>query len=1782
MRTSLLPLLIRLRQLSLAHVNCKFNHTGSLMKTFIVATLILLTSFTVYCQLPDVEWQFSQNQDYFDQIEQVIQTSDGGYVIAGRFTDSYGFLMKNSTVLAKKISSTGAQLWSTNLLDRNYYIPTLCKPLELRNNTGYLVRGDWFALHSLDPSTGTILETIVADGEIVGYLQLNDGKIGVLYLSYLSNNGGNDYGFKLLDENLSQIWDKTFGESGDDEPTGLALGLDGQSFVMTGNSNSTAGAYKSSSVVGGWTIAIDINGNKLWDSSTTNSISAIMANPSKIVNHYPGETSIENKKGFTRSYGSDDYVYVGTSAGTSWIGGGKYMDYSDISTTFAGTINSVSVTLGGDLLVALSDSIVMLNNNLERVWKTADYADLGIESTSDGGFIIYGGSDFRLIKLNSRKLVSSDLFYLTGLLVPVSYQTPKIRTLKYMNGSFTDLDKNGSLDLYLSALNESGEWLDDIRYTYNSLTGYLKNTSSQFDKILGATDTQYRWGTPLPTNFHFDDFDNDGSLELFNNKTQNVNPTTGVQALQTTNLTDINFEQLSNIQWADFDNNGLLDAFINLDAIYLQTAVNFFSRLNTSSTFAGLISSPILIDINNDGFVDVIDKQGKAIYLNQNMTFTKQAALLTHTPSFPVELNGDGWIDFIGYTNGTYYTFINNGNLTFTYKNLNLSNPTAVGDINNDGKTDLSAAGPKGYYIYFNDGAGNFNTNVNYDYYVPSSFGLNPLVLPGDTDDDGDLDFAIVDSYQILFLKNEQTTPNPAPTVPTGMAATRSGNTTTLTWNQSSDNNTPQSALTYNVYLKNGSQTIVNSNSIIPNGKRILVNEGNAGLARLFKITGLPVGTYQWGVQTIDKGLKPSAFSPEQTLYITNNPTNIALSNSTIVENSAAAIGTFATTDPDAGETFTYSLVTGTGSTDNTLFKVTGNALSALTASSLNFETKPSYSIRIRTTDNRQGFFEKVFTITVTNVQEAATDILLSATSIEENKPIGSEIATITNNDPDAGDVHLFTLVSGTGSTDNSQFEIVGNKLRSKAIFNYEIKSSYSIRIRTNDQQGQTFEKSFSILIIDLNDLTKPVLSLPSLISQTGFTLSWAAIEGASTYELEISTGNFSDFITDYDPKVISGNSATVAGLTPGIIYKIRVRAVHLTFKSSNSDEIAQITKPANPVALDPAQIDVTSFKAGWTAPVGTDSYEFELSEGAGVFTTLPDYPKTVTGGALDLVVTDLTAKTVYKYRVRAVNSAGASGNSNEKSVETLQVQNSNPLSLSAPVVSSSKISVNVTGGSGTRLVKFYSKTITASTSSFVEKVLTATTDAFETTVSTTNFDELGLEYYFTAFDGSVTTPIETAHGYIYQTVGLNTFSAIPFSTRLNGSASTYEMFSVPYEITEKSIASNFDELGAPDKTQWRLLRYQGGKYIEYPDNITTLDIGKGYWFNALQKVDIKTGEGKVTSANQTSPFTITFAQGWNQIGNPYPFNIDWEAMKNANTAAGLNSLWLFEGGKYLKKDVLATWKGAFVFSDTGGSVSFPVTAKTTSPGRTAKEELTPTLDEAAWQLPIKLSLNGLEQISAVGMHPEARASKDKFDEITIPRFIDYLEMNTYHEEFFAHHFASDMVTTTNETSWLFTVSSNQKEGVATLTWNQQALLGNQSKIALIDLQEQTLIDMKTTNTYQFNWSEGRQFKILYSREGELLPGVTMLGNAYPNPFITGTTIPFLLEEDQTRVEISIYDLLGRKVKTLNQQNNKAGIHSMEWNGNNEQGTAVDGGLYLYQLRGDKGILSPPKRLIKQ
>ncbi|OQY30291.1 MAG: hypothetical protein B6244_00070 [Candidatus Cloacimonetes bacterium 4572_55] len=77
-----------------------------------------------------------------------------------------------------------------------------------------------------------------------------------------------------------------------------------------------------------------------------------------------------------------------------------------------------------------------------------------------------------------------------------------------------------------------------------------------------------------------------------------------------------------------------------------------------------------------------------------------------------------------------------------------------------------------------------------------------------------------------------------------------------------------------------------------------------------------------------------------------------------------------------------------------------------------------------------------------------------------------------------------------------------------------------------------------------------------------------------------------------------------------------------------------------------------------------------------------------------------------------------------------------------------------------------------------------------------------------------------------------------------------------------------------------------------------------------------------------------------------------------------------------------------------------------------------------------------------------------------------------------------------------------------------------------------------------------------------------MLAQNFPNPFNPETVIYFQLTEPQN-VRMEIYDINGRRVKTLMDQSISRGSHSVRWNGVNDQGDSVNSGIYFYRLTGE-------------
>lgn len=76
--------------------------------------------------------------------------------------------------------------------------------------------------------------------------------------------------------------------------------------------------------------------------------------------------------------------------------------------------------------------------------------------------------------------------------------------------------------------------------------------------------------------------------------------------------------------------------------------------------------------------------------------------------------------------------------------------------------------------------------------------------------------------------------------------------------------------------------------------------------------------------------------------------------------------------------------------------------------------------------------------------------------------------------------------------------------------------------------------------------------------------------------------------------------------------------------------------------------------------------------------------------------------------------------------------------------------------------------------------------------------------------------------------------------------------------------------------------------------------------------------------------------------------------------------------------------------------------------------------------------------------------------------------------------------------------------------------------------------------------------------------GYKLLGN-YPNPFNPGTEICYKLPVESS-VTLRIYDVTGLQVRNLNYSSQSAGYKSIWWDGKNERGISVSGGVYLYSV----------------
>jgi hypothetical protein len=130
----------------------------------------------------------------------------------------------------------------------------------------------------------------------------------------------------------------------------------------------------------------------------------------------------------------------------------------------------------------------------------------------------------------------------------------------------------------------------------------------------------------------------------------------------------------------------------------------------------------------------------------------------------------------------------------------------------------------------------------------------------------------------------------------------------------------------------------------------------------------------------------------------------------------STTVGSLTSADPDDGSIFTYSLVAGSGSTDNNAFTIVGSSLNI--NSSPDFEIKSAYNVRVRSTDQGNLFFEKQFTIHINDVPETITGLEPSAShsyAVYPNPASHFISISIENKNSGSNQTHIYSISNSWG-----------------------------------------------------------------------------------------------------------------------------------------------------------------------------------------------------------------------------------------------------------------------------------------------------------------------------------------------------------------------------------------------------------------------------------------------------------------------------------------------------------------------------------------------------------------------------------------------------------------------------------------------------------------------------------------------------------------------------------------------------------------------------------------------
>jgi hypothetical protein len=602
----------------------------------------------------------------------------------------------------------------------------------------------------------------------------------------------------------------------------------------------------------------------------------------------------------------------------------------------------------------------------------------------------------------------------------------------------------------------------------------------------------------------------------------------------------------------------------------------------------------------------------------------------------------------------------------------------------------------------------------------------------------------------------------------------------------------------------------------------------------------------------------------------------------------------------------------------------------------------------------------------------------------------------------------------------------------------------------------------------------------------------------------------------------------------------------------------------------------------------------FEWGEATDVLSGVAGYAVSLSENAADPVAAEvvqierqftqadeLAVDGIYHLRLRAVDQAG---NSSEPiTLFAYQFDASAPELVFTPEETQAlgrafEVSVDLVDIAGADSVTLHFRQ--GGTSDFTDLAMVAGDDgAYTATIPGEQLTYNGLEYYLAARDvagNSATSPTAGAQApYALQVTFQDFVAASEFPIN------EWRMVSVPVQPNNSSPFEILSALGGYDINMWRLFRYIQGNYSEFTqEDIGGFEPGRALWLHTRNGgLTLRSGGGQSVALDQ--PFEIVMEPGWNDIVTPFAFAVQWDVvMQQSGDPAGVAGPYAYDGTVWSfpqASDRMEPWEGYAVKNSNTNSVRLSIAPQQALGGGKA---LAKAADE--WSIQVRAASGRSKDVhNYLGFRAAAQSDWDAFDLPEPPPAPgEHVSLYFPHSNWVTYPdlYTSDFRPRSTGEVWEFVVAGNTREMTAELSFIGLESLPSHLQAQLFDLDGQIAVDLEADMSYALTLDQGeRHFQLAvgdrdYLKESgdefRALPGGFVLEQNHPNPFNAETLIAYQIPR-RSRVQLTVYDLLGRKVAVLAAGMRDPGYFSVRWDGRIRGGAEAASGVYFYVLETD-------------